>query len=84
MAIADLYRDGWLGKVEKPAGSGTSNVGVIRGGEATNVVTPEVFVRAEARSHDPAFRKKIIQAIEKAFMEAARTVKNARGQVRPR
>ena len=80
LAIADLYRDGWLGKIEKPAGSGTSNVGVIRGGEATNVVTPEVFVRAEARSHDPAFRKKIIQAIEKAFMVAARTVKNAEGK----
>jgi tripeptide aminopeptidase len=80
LAIAELYREGWLGKIEKPAGSGTSNVGVIRGGEATNVVTPEVFVRAEARSHDPHFRKKIIQAIEKAFTGAARTVKNIAGK----
>ena len=39
LAIAELYKDGWLGKIEKPAGSGTSNVGVIRGGEATNVIT---------------------------------------------
>lgn len=80
LAVADLYGEGWLGKIEKPAGSGTSNVGVIQGGEATNVVTPEVFVRAEARSHDPAFREKIIKAIEKAFTAAARKVKNAEGK----
>ena len=28
----------------------TANVGVITGGEATNIVTPEVFIKAEARS----------------------------------
>jgi tripeptide aminopeptidase len=79
LAIAELHREGWLGKVKKPGGSGTSNVGVIHGGEATNVVTPEVLVRAEARSHDPAFRKKIIKAIEAAFKKAARRVKNVEG-----
>ena len=70
LAIADLYGEGWLGKIKKPAGSGTSNVGVIHGGEATNVITPEVLVRAEARSHDRAFREKIIKTIEKAFTAA--------------
>jgi tripeptide aminopeptidase len=80
LAIADLHRDGWLGKIEKPAGNGTSNVGVIEGGDATNVVTPEVRVRAEARSHHPAFRKKIVKAIETAFARAARSVKNMEGR----
>ena len=80
LAIADLHREGWLGKVVKPSGAGTSNVGVIHGGEATNVVTPEVQLRAEARSHDPAFRRKIIKAIETAFTKAARSVKNAAGK----
>ena len=80
LAIADLHREGWLGKIEKPSGCGTANVGVIQGGEATNVITPEVHVRAEARSHDPAFREKIIKAIEGAFTKAARSVKNVDGK----
>ena len=80
VAIAQLHRDGWLGKVEKDSGSGTSNVGVIHGGEATNVITPEAAVRAEARSHDPAFRKKIVKEIEAAFQKAARSVKNVEGK----
>jgi tripeptide aminopeptidase len=80
VAIAELHREGWLGKIEKPGGRGTSNVGVIHGGEATNVITPEVTIRAEARSHDPAFRQKTIKTIESAFTKAARSVKNAEGE----
>ena len=80
MAIAELHREGWLGKIEKPSGSGTSNVGVINGGEATNVITPVVALRVEARSHDPAFRQKTIKAIESAFTKAAKSVKNVAGK----
>ena len=80
VAIADLHRERWLGKIEKPSGCGTANVGVIQGGEATNVVTPEVHLRAEARSHDPAFRAKIIRAIEDAFKKAARSIRNVDGK----
>ena len=80
LAIADLHREGWLGKIDKPAGTGTSNVGVIHGGEATNVITPEVTIRAEARSHNPAFRAKIIKAIETAFAKAAKAVRNDTGK----
>jgi tripeptide aminopeptidase len=79
LAVAKLHRDGWHGRIEKDGRQGTSNVGVIQGGEATNVVTPEVDVRVEARSHDPAFRRKIIQAIQKAFEKAAREVRNVNG-----
>jgi tripeptide aminopeptidase len=77
LAIVDLEREGWHGKIEKDGRSGTSNIGVIRGGEATNVVTPLVEIRAEARSHNPVFRGRIIRAIEKAFQKAAKKVRNA-------
>jgi tripeptide aminopeptidase len=79
LAIAALHREGWHGKIEKGGRRGTSNVGVIRGGEATNVVTFRVDVRAEARSHDPAFRGRIVRQIQGAFEKAARTVRNRQG-----
>ena len=65
LAIARLHRGRWLGKIDKGGHRGTSNIGVIRGGEATNVVTPAAELRAEARSHDPAFRRQIVRAIER-------------------
>jgi len=80
LAIAELHRGGWHGLVQRDGRAGTSNVGVIRGGEATNVVTPEVQIHAEARSHDPAFRARIVRAIERAFRDAVRSVRNADGE----
>jgi len=80
LAIADLVENGWHGLIRKGKHSGTSNVGVIRGGEATNVVTPLLSLRAEARSHDPEFRKKIVAAYRKAFEKAAKSVKSADGK----
>ncbi len=80
LAIAELQSQGWLGAVQRGRRSGTSNIGVIRGGEATNVVTPKVELRAEARSHDPEFRKRIAREIEQAFRRAARQVQSASGK----
>ncbi|MCG8583103.1 MAG: M20/M25/M40 family metallo-hydrolase [Pirellulales bacterium] len=80
LAIADLQANGWLGLIEKGRGVGTSNIGVIEGGAATNVVTDRVTIRAEARSHDPKFRKRIVAAIEKAFERAAKAVTNDAGE----
>jgi tripeptide aminopeptidase len=79
LAMAWLHEEGWHGRIEKQGRCGTSNVGVIRGGEATNVVTPLVELRAEARSHDPAFRRRIVRTIERAFQAAARRVRNRQG-----
>ena len=79
LAIAELQREGWHGRIEKDGREGTSNVGVIQGGKATNVVAAEVDVRAEARSHDPAFRRKIARTIQQAFQKAARSVRNVDG-----
>lgn len=80
LAIADLVQHGWHGLVDKPEGQGTSNVGVIAGGEATNVVTDHVTLRAEARSHEPKFRARIVKEIEQAFKRAARAVRNTSGK----
>lgn len=80
-AIAQLAAEGWLGKVDRgPGRTGTANVGVFNGGDATNVVTPAVHVRAEARSHRADLRSEIVAAIEKAFGDAAAEVKNEAGQ----
>ena len=63
LAIASLVEDGWHGLVEKGGKRGTSNVGVIQAGAATNVVAEAATLRAEARGHDPAFRERIVKAI---------------------
>jgi tripeptide aminopeptidase len=80
LAIAALVEQGWHGLVEKDGRRGTSNVGVIHAGSATNVVADAASLRAEARSHDPAFRGKIVKAIEKAFADAAKKVRSVSGK----
>ncbi|MBW8885461.1 MAG: M20/M25/M40 family metallo-hydrolase, partial [Planctomycetia bacterium] len=80
LAVADLTREGWHGLIQKGSRRGTSNVGYIHGGEATNVVTDLVTLKAEARSHDPKFRGQIVQAIERAFKNAAKEIKSSEGK----
>ena len=80
LAIADLVKNGWHGQIVKGRQIGTSNVGVIHGGEATNVVTDHVQLRAEARSHEPKFRERIVREIEGAFQRAARVVRSTAGK----
>ena len=80
LAISDLTQNGWHGLIEKGKHRGTSNVGIVHAGEATNVVTPHLKLKAEARSHDPVFRKKIVDAYQKAFEKAAKSVKSSDGK----
>jgi tripeptide aminopeptidase len=80
LAIADLQRGGWHGDVNKGKKHGTSNIGFIVGGEATNVVTDRVKLKAEARSHDAKFRQQIIREMERCFTRAAKEVRNAMGK----
>ncbi len=80
LAIASLVNDGWHGLVEKGGKRGTSNVGTIQGGSATNVVAESAALKAEARGHDPAFRNRIVRAIETAFKEAAKRIKSVDGK----
>lgn len=80
IAIADLVKNGWHGLVLKNGLRGTSNIGVIQGGDATNVVTSKVILRGEARSHDRKFRSRIVKEIEQAFQRAVKQLKNAAGK----
>jgi tripeptide aminopeptidase len=80
LAIASLVNDGWHGLVEKGGKRGTSNVGTIQGGSATNVVAESAALKAEARGHDPAFRNRIVKAIEAAFKDAAKRIKSVDGK----
>ncbi len=65
---------------EKPGKKqGTANVGIIQAGAATNVVTESATLRAEMRSHHPAFRRRIVDAYIKAFRKAAKRITNDAG-----
>lgn len=79
-AIDDLATNGWHGLVVKGKDSGSSNIGVLSGGAATNVVMPELTIKAEARSHNPRFRERILKEFKKAFEKAAKSTKNSAGQ----
>lgn len=79
-AVADVAARGFFGKIELAAGSGTSNVGRMAGGEASNQVTDHVFVSGESRSHDKAFLAQITAAWRDAFEQAARSVTSSDGQ----
>jgi metal-dependent amidase/aminoacylase/carboxypeptidase family protein len=46
LAISRLHRDGLIGRIEKGR-RGTSNVGRLSGGEASNVVAPRAQISAE-------------------------------------
>lgn len=78
-ALAELARTGWHGVIEKPEGRGKANVGIVQGGTGSNVVMPSLHILAEARSHDVAFRKRIIAAWREAFGRAAAAWRNHAG-----
>lgn len=80
MAMAQLQKNGWHGLVRKGKSRGSSNLGVVRGGDATNVVMPAVALQAEARSHDSKFRQQIVAAWREAFETAVSSLTNASGQ----
>lgn len=80
LAIARLQQQGWHGRIRKGRRSGASNVGVINAGQATNVVADQATLKAEVRSHDSKFRRKILDTYKKAFQDAARTVRDHQGR----
>lgn len=86
LALADAHRNGWFGKVVKPNGNGTSNVGIFGGkegkpaGDATNVVTDYVHITGEARSPEAAFATAIAKGYREAFTKAQADVKDTGGE----
>jgi tripeptide aminopeptidase len=85
VALTEAFRGGWFGKVARPEGRGSSNVGVFGGkdgkpaGDATNVVTDYVHILGEARSADAAFAGRIVEAFGAAFAKAQAEVTDADG-----
>jgi tripeptide aminopeptidase len=80
LAVADLHQNGWHGLIVKGRHTGTSNIGIVSGGNATNVVTSHVSLRAEVRSHDPKFRNRLVDEFRKAFERAVKAIKNDSGR----
>jgi tripeptide aminopeptidase len=86
MAITEVHREGWFGKVVHSEGHGTSNIGIFGGkdnvsaGDATNVVTDYVYLKGETRSPDAAFAAAITDAYRTALTRAAAVVKDADGE----
>jgi tripeptide aminopeptidase len=85
VGLTEAHRGGWFGKVVKPDGNGTSNVGIFGGkegkpaGDATNVVTDYVHIKGEARSPEISFASTICNAYREAFAKAQSQVKDADG-----
>ncbi len=69
-ALARLEENGWTGAVEKPAGTGTANIGILQGGTGSNVVMASLEGLMEARSFDRSFRAAIGEAWKQAFLDA--------------
>ncbi len=86
LALADVHKHGWFGKVKKQGKEGTSNVGPFGGrdgacaGQATNVVTDYVKILGESRSHDSKFVRAITKSYESAFRNAAKKVVDEQGR----
>lgn len=59
-----------LGRIDEET---TANIGTFHGGQATNVVCPEVEIRAEARSHDLQKLEAQVQHMTTRFHEEAET-----------
>jgi tripeptide aminopeptidase len=86
MALAQVQREGWFGKVRVDGKEGTSNVGSFGGesggsaGVATNVVTDYVTIQGESRSHDLRFVRDITRAYQRAFKNAVGQLRNDKGK----
>lgn len=86
LALEEVHRGGWFGKVRIDGKEGSSNIGSFGGkegksaGNATNVVTDYVHLRGESRSHDLRFVKAITSAYKTAFRGAAGRVRNVQGK----
>lgn len=85
IALTEVKRAGWFGKIKKPDGYGTSNVGIFGGksgqpaGDATNVVTDYVKLIGEARSPEATFAASITAAYRDAFVKAQQEVTDVEG-----
>lgn len=57
-----------LGRIDPET---TANVGIIQGGTATNIITPEVYLKCESRSRNLAKLEKLTESMRETFEAAA-------------
>jgi len=58
-----------IGRIDKET---TSNIGIIKGGSATNIVPEEVEIKGEARSHNRKKLERQVSHMRKALISACR------------
>jgi len=80
-ALAELEREGWNNAIDRAGGTGSANLGILRGGTGSNVVMPGLYALAEGRSFDRDFRERIVEAWREAF---TRAVERANGKAAER
>jgi len=79
-AVWRLASDGWLGRIARGREKGTSNIGAVCGGEATNIVMPNLVAAGEARSYSRKFLDRIAGAFTTSFEAAAVRARNDAGR----
>ncbi len=79
-AMAMISEKGYFGKIVKGNRTGTSNLGSMSGGEASNQVMDLCVMSGECRSHSPAFLEQIVKVYKTSFEAAARSVTNDQGK----
>jgi tripeptide aminopeptidase len=79
-AMALIAEKGYFGKIVKGNRSGTSNLGSVSGGEASNQVMDRCIMTGECRSHSPAFLAQIVKVYKSSFEKAAQSVTNDKGR----
>ncbi|MCE4935737.1 M20/M25/M40 family metallo-hydrolase [Aliivibrio fischeri] len=65
---ADAITNMTLSRIDEET---TANIGVVRGGQATNIVMPELYIEGEARSLDDEKLAKQVEHMESTFKAAA-------------
>lgn len=78
-AMAQVAEKGYFGKVIKGNRTGTSNLGSMSGGQASNQVMDQAVLTGECRSHNPAFLNQIIKTYKTSFEQAAKSTTNDKG-----
>jgi len=88
IALANVQKNEWFGKISKNKFSGTSNIGYYgnidgscAGGTSTNQVTDYVKIKGESRSKDERFVSIITNEYNKAFNDSANFLKNIDNEI---
>ena len=80
IALSEIHKNGWFGKIVKNGKKGTSNIGYYGdkdgncAGSSTNQVTNYVKINGESRSQNSQFVTRISNQYKQSFIKAAEKV----------